>query len=362
MSYCANQWLSSYTFQRIWNRLAAEDVLAPGAPMAAAATGESAPAAAGLQAGPGAGGAPAPGTPRTEARPPEPAPAGARPGERDAAASEAGAPDRRQAAPGGVVGGGQGDDMVTPAMRAALEDHQRTEGARAARVAGAGAGEAANAQVREGDFVNVIATVNLTENTGDIAYVNRVARALVPTAPSGAELGEVRAVDANGRVLASHSAPIKFDSDKEPGEDRTGIVDAFMPAPAGAAAIEVLVSGRVVARRDVGAALPTRPAGPGTSAATTRAMQISPTAGPGGREILLDWSAAGAAPAGVTYSVLVSTDGGGSWQTLGVGLREPRLQVDTEQFGAGRLQMRVLANNGLQTEEVTRQDVEATSR
>jgi hypothetical protein len=256
--------------------------------------------------------------------------------------------------------------MITPEMRAAFERYQQAEGLRA-RVAGANAREAPNAQLREGDFVNVVATVNVTQGTGDIAYVSRVARALIPTAsrplaptsPSAPELGEVRAVDANGRVVTSQSAPIKFDSDKEAGEDRTGIVDAFLPSPAGASAIEVLISGRVVARRDVGAALPAGHADPGIAAAA-RSMQVSPTAGPGARGVLLDWSAAaGPASAGVTYSVLASTDGGASWQTLAVGVREPRLQVDTEQFGAARLQIRVLGSNGLQTNEVARQDVES---
>ena len=266
--------------------------------------------------------------------------------------------------------GGQAEDMITPEMRAAFEryQHQQTEGIRAKL---AGAREAPNAQLREGDFVNVVATVNVTRSTGDVAYVNRVARALIPTAPralsptsaSGVELGEVRAVDANGRVVTSQSVPIKFDSDKEPGEDRTGIVDAFLPTPAGATAIEVLISGRVVARRDVGAALPAGQHDPGVSAAAGRSMQVSSSAGPGGREILLDWSAtAGAAAAGVTYSVLVSTDRGASWQTVAVGLRDPRLQVGTEQFGVAKLQMRVLASNGLQTNEVARQDVEVGGR
>jgi hypothetical protein len=258
--------------------------------------------------------------------------------------------------------------MITPEMRAAFESHQQAEGMRA-RVAGS-IRETANAQLREGDFINVVATVNVTRTTGDVAYVNRVARALIPTpsrallptSPSGAELGEVRAVDANGRVVASQPAPIKFDTDKEPGEDRTGIVDAFLPTPAGATAIEVLISGRVVARREVGAALPAARVDPAVAAAVARPMQVSPTAGPSGGGILLDWSASGAASPGVTYSVLVSTDGGASWQTLAVGVREPRLQMGTDQFSVARLQVRVLASNGLQTNEIARQDVDVTSR
>lgn len=43
-------------------------------------------------------------------------------------------------------------------------------------------------------------------------------------------------------------------------------------------------------------------------------------------------------------------------------MREPRLQLGTEQFRVAKLQVRVLDSNGLQTNEIARQDVDVTSR
>ena len=63
-------------------------------------------------------------------------------------------------------------------------------------------------------------------------------------------------------------------------------------------------------------------------------------------------------PAGVTYIVLASTDGGVSWQTLAVGLYEPRLRITADQFEGARLQLRVIATNGLQNIELATRVVE----
>jgi hypothetical protein len=388
MSYCSNQWISSYTYQGIWDRLTQEDRLPEGAPMIAADTNVRAAAGAGR---PAPSGTQASNTARAEAQPPEvvvgheppqlattaaaqpPAPKDGGPGPvapATPAATPLQLPNPALAAappierggtgprPEGAPTGGQEagvaaehDGLITPEMRAALQGQLQSE-----RKVEASTREMPGVEVREGDFVNVVASVNVTKSTGEIAYVNPVSRAVMPTSLE-ARLGEaeVRAVDANGRVLASWPATIRFDTDKEPGEDRTGIIDAFIPAPPATAAFEVLLSGRIVARRDVGAPLPARGVAAGTGT-----LAVSSAAEPGER--VLDWSSAGPTPVGVTYSVLASTDGGSSWQTLAVGLREPRLRIGTEQFGVGRLQVRVIASNGLKTEEVATRDVEVNRR
>jgi hypothetical protein len=48
-----------------------------------------------------------------------------------------------------------------------------------------------------------------------------------------------------------------------------------------------------------------------------------------------------------TFSVQVSTDRGTTWQTLGVGLREPFFTLDRTQFRQGQeVQVRIIATNG----------------
>jgi hypothetical protein len=56
-----------------------------------------------------------------------------------------------------------------------------------------------------------------------------------------------------------------------------------------------------------------------------------------------------------TYSVQVSTDDGNSWQTMSVGLKEPRYTLDRSQFRAGEeVQVRVVTTNGIQSSVVSR--------
>ena len=379
MSYCVNQWISSYTHRGIRNRLIDEDVLPPGAPSPGTVVTAGAPqtelgrtpalGARSSEPSPevvvGGEKQPSPGNLQVAQPPPRPeggpapvapaTPATIPPRVLEAQSTEAGPlPERDSDAgmqPAGTATSGP-DNAVTPEMRAALERQQQAETARATE---AGARELPGVEVREGDFVNVVVTVNATKNTGSIAYVNRVSRALVPSqsalAATPAE-AEIRAVDANGRILVSQPAQIRFDSDKEPFEDRTGLIDTAIPVPLGAAAIEVLLSGRVVTRREVGGNLPT------AGMAGEQALEVTPIVGATGRELVLDWSTAGVAPADVTYIVLASTDGGVSWQTLAVGLHEPKLRIDAGQFGGGRLQLRVIATNGLQNVEVANRVVE----
>jgi len=50
-----------------------------------------------------------------------------------------------------------------------------------------------------------------------------------------------------------------------------------------------------------------------------------------------------------TYCIQVSTDNGRTWQTVGVGLKRPTLELDRTQFRAGQeVGVRMVATNGLQ--------------
>ena len=152
MSYCDNQWISSPTyFGGIRTRLDAENALLLGAP----ATGVAVIA----------------GAPQTEF---------------------GGAPT-----PGATASGP--DNAVTSEMRDALERQQQAETARATE-----ARESPSMEVREGNFVNVVATVNATANTGSIAYVNRVSRALVPSSIR-ARSGPCGSRDPRGRCQWPHA-------------------------------------------------------------------------------------------------------------------------------------------------------------
>jgi hypothetical protein len=183
----------------------------------------------------------------------------------------------------------------------------------------------------------------MTRKTGDIAFVHRLPQALVVDTPAETDI-QVRALDAQGNVIGSYPVPFRPNTDREPGEDLKGIVDASIPFPEGVRALELVIDEQVVDRFSAPApgVVPER--------AEVRITGRPPSAERveiEGAVARLDWSDAGPAPEGVSYDVQASTDGGQTWQTVAVGLKEPMLDIDVSQFGRrGTLEVRVIANSG----------------
>ncbi|HSE17958.1 MAG TPA: hypothetical protein VLB46_12960 [Pyrinomonadaceae bacterium] len=190
-----------------------------------------------------------------------------------------------------------------------------------------------------GDFISVVAEVNLTEGTGNIRYVNPVSRALSP-ASAGSAGFELRVLDAAGQALGTYPAPVKVNSCADPAEDRTGIVDALIPANPAARQIELLYNGQVLDTFRSGGAVP-EVSNLRREASTESALSFT-------------WDDATAAMAedeasasNVTYNVQVSTDEGQTWQTVAIGRTSPDATIDRTQFEPGeRVTVRVVATDG----------------
>ncbi|MEV0530972.1 hypothetical protein [Kitasatospora sp. NPDC050463] len=298
MTYCDRQWMSSYTYEGIRRRLIAEDSLVAGAPLP-----EGAPEPA-----------PAPLTVVPVAGPPGPAgPAGGRPDERFPKLA------------------------VTPAPPQAAATVLRAAGA------------APEAE----PFVSVVGTVNLSRREGDIRFVNpvtplaaRPTPAAQPTrtggtaGPDGAAAGPNGGTEVVLRIRQTDGAPpreipvaVRLASELGPNDDRTGLVDTVVPVGASPEAIELVVGGQVVDTFRPGGAPP----------ALRAARHASAEAGAFGLALDFDRGP----EAGQTFAAQVSTDGGATWQTIGVGLREPLVQVDRGQFRPGdQVQLRIITTNG----------------
>lgn len=185
-----------------------------------------------------------------------------------------------------------------------------------------------------GDFISVVAEVNLTNGTGKILYVNPVSRALSPAA-GGAIAFELRVLDAAGQVLGAYPAVVKLNSCAAPSEDRTGIVDALIPANPAARQIELLYDGQVVDTFRSGGAVP-EISNLRREASTESALSFA-----------WDDAAAEIETSNVTYNVQVSTDDGQTWQTVAVGRTSPDATIDRTQFEPGeRVIVRVVATDG----------------
>lgn len=177
--------------------------------------------------------------------------------------------------------------------------------------------------------VNVVATVNLTRRTGKIQHVNPLERPR--SRKQAGEDARLRVKAPDGQSLAEIPVAVRLDSELSPGDDRKGIVDAIIGVDSTARAIELVVEDQVVDTFRVGGRLP-----------GVRALRTD--AGPKGISIAAD-----ADETEGTYSVQVSTDAGRTWQTMGIGLKTPSLELDRSQFKPGQeLRVRVIATNGLQ--------------
>ncbi len=363
MSYCANQWVSHYTYDLIRTRIAAENALPAGPAMAMATAGTIEPAAgpSAMRSGP---------PPVQEGDTPPPlgfgtdehgigimvAPALTQAAEIEAAGlpPEA-APEPALAMPPVVVYGVEPAADEGLAMAALTRELPGDAGPlppdlAAQQPAPTGELEAQGMETmgvvlerefREGDFLAVAASVNVTRRTAEIVDARRLERALVPVGDPGPTL-ELRALDAGGAELARWNVPFLPNSEREPGEDLMGVLDAVVPYVEGLAAIEVLVEGNVADRFAAAAVGAVGPA----ELSVEQAMGAA-AVGMGPGAVTLDWSAAGPAPEGATYDIQASTDGGVSWLTLAMGLTEPQATVDLEGLVSdGPIELRVLVKEG----------------
>jgi hypothetical protein len=115
------------------------------------------------------------------------------------------------------------------------------------------------AKTMSGGTVHVVATINLTRGTGTIRHVNAVdsvtpgQRELTTERPAtrstrrrAEHTVSLRLYAADGRVLGEYPATVIPDACQDPGDDRTGIVDVFLPAVQNAARLELLMNDSVI--------------------------------------------------------------------------------------------------------------------
>lgn len=361
MSYCANQWLSDYTYRAILQRLRAENGLPAGpdpVPVAGATPSVTGPALGAATLRPAAtiatSDALAPVREAKEATPgnmlaPAYAPPGlvkpVGPGPSIPAAAYETMPDvkmgRVQPVPVAEMGAQMADGPQVPA------------------------GPTAATRLVEVDSISVVGLANLTKNTGRIDYVRRVARALVPQTSGPTDL-QLRVLDRAGRELGTYPAQFRPNSERDLGEDLIGVVEGIVAPRPEMAAIELLVRG-VVASRYVSPE--TTRLDPTDLRVVPQREQPSAVPSPAGETasqlLKLEWgSGAGADPARlgqgakVTYDVQASRDGGRTWQTLAVNVPTPTTEIDVAEFKDDpRIDVRVVANSGFESKVIAQRSI-----
>jgi hypothetical protein len=188
-----------------------------------------------------------------------------------------------------------------------------------------------------GDFVNVVALVNLTRGTATFEHVDPVTRAAVP-APHASPTATLRFRDKSGKVIGSFPVWVRLDSDLPAGADRTGLVQAAIPKNHAAAHLDLLLGDKIAATRAISAHAPEVK---GLALATRKAV-----CGPATEEVL-KW--VGSDPDGDKLTYLVQLGGPGErWETIAIGLRQHELALTEAQRRGppAPRQARVIANDG----------------
>jgi hypothetical protein len=208
---------------------------------------------------------------------------------------------------------------------------------------------------------HVLATVNLTRGTGNLRHVTALSavparQAALASKPSRRRTGgrtadrvALRLYGKGGRLVGEFPATVILDACLNPGDDTTGTIDTFLDPVKDASRLELLLNGSVI-----DAFVPGAPA---------RAVQNIRSAAPRGRRAdraedadpVITWAEpgsgrarrdAGPSGSGRVYTVQVSTDGK-TWQTVGFGLRDPRVTLDRQLLGdADTIKVRVTSNDG----------------
>jgi hypothetical protein len=188
-------------------------------------------------------------------------------------------------------------------------------------------------QLERGAFVVIVASLNLTRRTGKILHVKHVPQAMVPTAlPS--TIASIRLLDRNGRVLGDYPQWVRNDTDIPVGEDQTALINATVPEMQNVGAVELVLADRVIDRIEVPGVEPR--VGP-------LRIRVAEQSAGGGWSIA--WEAA--PDSRNSYEVQISTDGGKTWDSIAIGLRETMLAITPAQlFGRKLTDVRVIASDG----------------
>jgi hypothetical protein len=187
-----------------------------------------------------------------------------------------------------------------------------------------------------GDFVSIVASVNLTRNTGVIRHIDRVTRATVPAVQPD-QIASVQLRDRRGKVVQSVPAWVRIDTDIPAGQDQTGLVQVTIPVEPSAARVDLLLRGRLVSTRAISAHSPV--------VKDLKLVTLTRRNGAGVQRVLR-WVGSDADRDKLTYTVQIS-DKRGSWETIAIGLRQTQLGLTDQQLqGPPYRRVRVIANDG----------------
>ena len=187
-------------------------------------------------------------------------------------------------------------------------------------------------------LAHVVATIDKTEGSGSILYVNPSNVRSGGAEASGAATGDTALVlrDAGGAEICRVHPEVRYDACAEHEPHVLGLIQQDLELPEGVAEIELVRDGQVLDTF--------HPEEPVPAPDVAADLALAPS-GAGHRR---DFGAAHVpSRKDVTYLIQARPDNEQEWHTLSIGQRTPEFQIDRNQFpGATSVSVRVIQNAG----------------
>lgn len=197
--------------------------------------------------------------------------------------------------------------------------------------------------IKGGDFVHIVATVNVKKAEGKILYVNPSSSTIDSDAATEPGV-ELLVADAAGQELFREPVVVRKSSCDDHSD--VGMIQVDILRQPGMQAIVLLVNGKAVARYEAGTSAPTAPE-------ADVALEAAAGPSPHRRTLTLEEAAEIEPQSGVTYSVQVKPDNSDNWNTIAVGRPTPKVEIDRNQFAAAtKARVRILRTNGFEEDVI----------
>ncbi len=197
-------------------------------------------------------------------------------------------------------------------------------------------------KVSASEFVMVVGQADLASGTAELTSVQRISQSADAPLPLPGDW-EIALLNSGGTILASYPfAPLAL-SDVEGESGAPAIIAELVPYPAGATRVEIRRGGLTLAGQNASASAPT---------VQFTAPAAGATIPPGSFQVT--WSGADADGDPLTYSLLLSRDGGSTWEALATGATGGSLALNTAELPGGTAHLRLVVSDGFLTGQAER--------
>ena len=203
-------------------------------------------------------------------------------------------------------------------------------------------------RIREGDFLSILAIVNLKKGTGKIHQVDRIKHIVAKPQTTDKRI-KIRVTTLHGKTVA-YPVEVRHNINTAPDKRTIGLINTAIPFTNNIAKLELAMAGTPIGELGT------------TELEALHTIKVTKNPPRVDRIILprfenqaaffksplaTTWKARDPDSKTLTYTVQFSSDHGRTWQTLGIGLTKPALGIDPGLFkNLSSVKIKVIASDG----------------